>query len=266
MKCPTDSTELISFLNDPASPPAFDAHLAHCPLCRDRLARLHQIVLQPPDPLSCADAEPALLAWLESDASFALAPAVRQHLSSCPACQQTAVEIHALPRALAQNRLDLPSQAPEPDLTFLKAPPSPLSRWRQQLDQAVAQGAYWLVDHSGAVWLNLKLAMQWQPALSRVMVKAGQTQAQPLLQVALTPEPDLNLELVAWPDATNGDEVQVEVIVRRPSHFLDGFAGATVTLYAPGESRRAMTDSDGRVRFSGIPRRSLADIQISARG
>jgi len=266
MKCPTDSTELMAFLTDPDNSSELGIHLTHCQSCRERLARLRTISFQPPDRLSCADAEPALLAWLESDGSFALTPAVRQHLSGCPSCQQTAIELRTLPHALAQDRLATPPDAPSPDLTFLKKPSLSLPRWRQQMEQAVQQGAYWLVDRSGAVWLNLQLVMQWQPVLSPVAIKGASTEAQPLAQVALTPEPDLNLELVAWPDANNGDEVQVEVIVRRPSRFLDGFAGATVTLYAPGESRRAMTDSDGRVRFSGIPRRSLADIQLSARG
>ena len=266
MKCPTDSTELMAFLGDPDSSSELGIHLTQCQSCRERLARLRTMSFQPPDRLSCADAEPALLAWLESDASFALTPAVRQHLSGCPACQQTAIELRTLPRVLAQDRLAAPPELPSPDLAFLKKPSLSLPRWRQQMEQAVQHGAYWLMDRSGAVWLNLQLIMQWQPVLSPVAIKGDPSQAQPLAQVALTPEPDLNLELVAWPDATNGDEVQVEVIVRRPSHFLDGFAGATVTLYAPGESRRAMTDSDGRVRFSGIPRRSLADIQISARG
>ena len=266
MKCPTDSTELMAFLGDPDSSSELGIHLTQCQSCRERLARLRSLSFQPPDRLSCADAEPALLAWLESDASFALTPAVRQHLSGCPACQQTAIELRTLPRVLAQDRLAAPPELPSPDLAFLKKPSLSLPRWRQQMEQAVQHGAYWLMDRSGAVWLNLQLIMQWQPVLSPVAIKGDPSQAQPLAQVALTPEPDLNLELVAWPDATNGDEVQVEVIVRRPSHFLDGFAGATVTLYAPGESRRAMTDSDGRGRFSGIPRRSLADIQISARG
>lgn len=266
MKCPTDSTELMAFLGDPDSSSELGIHLTQCQSCRERLARLRSLSFQPPDRLSCADAEPALLAWLESDASFALTPAVRQHLSGCPACQQTAIELRTLPRVLAQDRLAAPPELPSPDLAFLKKPSLSLPRWRQQMERAVQHGAYWLMDRSGAVWLNLQLIMQWQPVLSPVAIKGDPSQAQPLAQVALTPEPDLNLELVAWPDATNGDEVQVEVIVRRPSHFLDGFAGATVTLYAPGESRRAMTDSDGRVRFSGIPRRSLADIQISARG
>ena len=266
MKCPTDSTELMAFLNDPAGLPELGIHLAHCQPCRDRLARLREMAFQPPDRLSCTDAEPALLAWLESDASFALTPAVRQHLSGCPACRQTAIELRTLPRALAQDSLATPPYVQPPDLAFLNQSSLPLPRWRQQMEQAVQQGAYWLVDLSGAVWLNLHLILQWQPTLNPVPVKAGQKQTQPLVQVALTPEPDLNLELIAWPEAANSNEVEVEVIVRRPSHFLDGFAGTAVTLYAPGESRQAMTDNDGRVRFSGIPRHSLADVQLSTRG
>ena len=193
MKCPTDSTELMAFLGDPDSSSELGIHLTQCQSCRERLARLRSLSFQPPDRLSCADAEPALLAWLESDASFALTPAVRQHLSGCPACQQTAIELRTLPRVLAQDRLAAPPELPSPDLAFLKKPSLSLPRWRQQMEQAVQHGAYWLMDRSGAVWLNLQLIMQWQPVLSPVAIKGDPSQAQPLAQVALTPEPDLNL-------------------------------------------------------------------------
>ena len=265
MKCPSDSTELMAFLNDPAGQPELSIHLAHCPSCRDHLLRLHQLAFQPSDRLSCADAEPALLAWLQDDADAALSPAVRRHLDHCPACQQTVRDLRMLPQALAHNHLATPLNVPQPDLAFLHKPASPLSRWRQQLNQAMQHGAYWLVNRSGEVWLNLGLMMQ-QPALAPVAVKAGLGQNPPLVQVTLTPRPDLNLEMVAWPDGAGGDKVNVEVLVRRSDQFLSGFAGTTVTLFAPGEAREATTDEDGRVCFTGIARRSLADVEIRTAG
>ena len=263
MKCPIDSIELMAFLNNPAGQPELGIHLAHCPSCRDHLLRLHEIAFQPPARLSCTDAEPALLAWLQDDADSALAPRARCHLEHCPACQQTVRELRLLSQ---HDNLSMPTYVPQPDLTFLRKPLSPLTRWRQQMNHAVQYGSYWLVNRSGEVWLSMRLVMQQQPAFAPVAVKAGPRQTLPLLQVTLTPQPDLNLELIAWPDGAGDDKVNVEVLVRRSGQFLDGFAGTAVTLYAPGEAREATTDEEGRVCFTDIPRHSLAEIELRAAG
>ncbi len=265
MVCPTDSSTLLEYLENPTDHAAVAAHLIDCQACRQRLAHLHRLAFQPADHLSCPDAEPALLAWLQDDRAGALAPDVQRHLDGCPACQQTVWQIRQTDQALHLRNLAAPAYVPTPDLAFLQKPHAPLTHWLRQLDQTAQQSASWLLERTGDLQITVRLAFQ-QLALAPLPVKTAPGQEQPMLRLALTPEPDLNLELVAWPGADSRDEVDVEVLVRRPSQFLQGFAGAAVTLHALGQAHEATTDEDGRVRFSGIPRSGLADLELSTRG
>ena len=280
MDCPIDSAQLIDYFLEPTIDAARAAHIQQCENCQRRLAALFKTAFEPADALNCQEAEPILLSWLENienqltEASnltrenaeeITLNQDALQHIKTCPACQQTIQEWKVISAAIVDGTLRQPNLNIAPDLSFLQPVAQKQTMWNEQIDQAVKQGAYWLINQAGELWVNLQQYIQLQPTLAPLPVKAGKLRHEPILQLTFTPQPDLNLELVAWPDLEKQDQINVEVVVRRPSQFWDGFGGTKIVLYGPKETRQATTDIEGRVRFAGVRRDELPQLTFSAR-
>lgn len=108
---------------------AAQAHVAGCPVCRERFASLGRAVLSSQaEALSCAECR----AWLPDAADDALtgnlASLVTTHLAECPACAAEHAALRATLRLARANALPEPPRYPAFALSFL---PSPAALWTQ---------------------------------------------------------------------------------------------------------------------------------------
>jgi hypothetical protein len=129
-------------------------------------------------------------------------------------------------------------------------------------------GRSWVRDQWDAVWLNVAAITTGVLAAQPVLVTKGSqpTPGEVLYQFSLGDEElgDLDVEVTAVREA-NPATCTLLIQAQVPSRWPE-LAGVEVVLFAPGETRTAITDENGQVSFPGFSIVALGQVSFRVAG
>lgn len=272
VSCKMSAGHLLAYLDAPAQHPAVEAHLATCPVCRGKLARLAATVLVPQtDQLPCDECEARLPEYVQAQVEgrdpAVLFPEVASHLAGCSRCRRLSNELLAIGDLVGRGDLPRAVSRRPPDLSFLPRAASPRGRLAvpDRFREIVRRGAWWAQDQVQGLFLDLAAFSQplsLQPAPAWVARGEGTESEGIVYQVALGPESleDLDVEVTVYHRADQPGVARVVVRVIVPSRLVAGFAGSQIEMKAGQLTRSTRTDDDGLAVFEEVP---LADLHAA---
>lgn len=244
--CSVGAEQLLSYLDNPASQPGLEEHIAGCYFCQVRLLAMAggartrgaarsecQKVLQEIPALMAVEASGGAMAerfW-----------PIQVHLLLCNDCFEAYRDLRRMQEMILDDTLPLPplSAYRPPDLSFLHNDDQPR---RPALLQT----------------LRLSLALLFQPRQGiPAFVRTDQVEttsfAQPTFERVWGAEElgELSVEVKLYPDATNTTQVRLEVTAHQVTRF--DAKGIRVELQVPdAPAIVGYTDSLGLVEFEGL--------------